>query len=319
MKTLVSVQYLRAIAAIAVVIFHSNNGFLVGQVGVDIFFVISGFVMWSVTNKPTMPTTFFRQRLFRIVPMYWIATLLGVFLVKHQAPNLFATMQSMLFIPYKDTGGHTWPIIIQGWTLNIEMFFYVVFALALCLPRRIQLITLTSLLGFSGIIGIAWPSTNALAYTYSNPLLLEFVAGMWLAKWYQMGWAEKGHPTTMIVVGLVGITFAGAAWTSIYRPLLWGIPSALIVAGMIGCEVRYGMHEYKPFKLLGDASYSIYLFHPFAIEFVGRVFKINYAILLPMQVLCACLAGIAIYYMLEQPIIKLLKSKSNRLTQVQIA
>ena len=145
-----SIQILRAVAALAVVVFHAGQRvavpFGVGQAGVDIFFVISGFVMWIVSDNGKTPIEFIRARILRIVPLYWVATLLmavGAWL------GLFPRMRvawddllaSLFFVPYYSLSStkEIVPVLRQGWTLNYEMFFYVSFALALMLKRSIQI------------------------------------------------------------------------------------------------------------------------------------------------------------------------------------
>src|SRR5229473_1548571 len=142
------IQYLRAIAALMVVWHHSLiqvpgvAQFIAlpefGPSGVDIFFVISGFIMLVITaGKEVTPAEFIRQRVIRVVPLYWLTTLLmlGCAVV---VPTAFKTLQfspaavakSLLFVPYDSLSfpGHAWPVLVPGWTLNYEMFFYGLFA-----------------------------------------------------------------------------------------------------------------------------------------------------------------------------------------------
>lgn len=161
--TYVGVQYLRALAAIAVVVFHAAERYGVdfsqGARGVDVFFVISGFIMWTVTTgRPATPAGFLLDRVRRIVPLYWVATfvligatLLGVAPTGQNDLSLGSVLKSLLFIPYVGAGAvHAWPILGPGWTLNFEMFFYGVFALFLFAPARLRLLGLTAT--FSGLI-----------------------------------------------------------------------------------------------------------------------------------------------------------------------
>ena len=126
------------------------DGFwLFGQAGVDIFFVISGFIMWVTTHdRPTTPLRFMTNRIVRIVPLYWLITL-AVAAMAFAVPSLFRgvvltpehVIKSLLFIPHYYPGMPTrvWPLLLPGWTLNYEMVFYLVFAIALLLPRRLMI------------------------------------------------------------------------------------------------------------------------------------------------------------------------------------
>jgi len=135
----VGLQYLRAYAALLVVFFHAavnaQSGFIVGEAGVDIFFVLSGFLMWRITNEQTAALAFLRNRIRRIVPVYWIASLLVFVLAElgltsRIVADLGHLLASLFFIPYKGPGG-VYPILIVGWTLNYEMFFMPYSRLAL--------------------------------------------------------------------------------------------------------------------------------------------------------------------------------------------
>ena len=159
--SIVSIQYLRAVAALLVVFYHTiyqikeyqglfeSGIWRFGASGVDIFFVISGFIMWvTAAARPTRPLAFMRNRIVRIVPMYWIVTL-GLFTLSSILPNAIMIVdttpghlaRSLLFIPHPDPAQpeRLWPLLLTGWTLNYEMFFYSIFACALLLPRRLML------------------------------------------------------------------------------------------------------------------------------------------------------------------------------------
>src|SRR5215467_2504234 len=152
--TIPAIQFLRALAAAAVVAFHvrfdfvnnvSPPGFLpaafnLGAAGVDLFFVISGFVMVysseSLFGRPNAPATFLLRRIVRIVPLYWLMTsvMLAYVLARGFGPSDASpqlALASYFFIPYRRPSGAMDPLYGIGWTLNYEMFFYVVFAVAM--------------------------------------------------------------------------------------------------------------------------------------------------------------------------------------------
>jgi exopolysaccharide production protein ExoZ len=260
-----SIQQLRGFAALAVVLFHFIQGsgwsWDVGAAGVDVFFVISGFVMWMVTRHPTTSRDFISSRIIRIVPLYWLAT--AIISVKNHPP-LADIARSLLFIPFDSQVGR-YPVLIPGWTLNMEMFFYTIFALGLFVPRRVQLPFLgTVLLGLTGL-GYAFAPSGPVLGTYTHPLLLEFLAGVLLCEACLRGWVKDARGWVLVVLGLAwfaGVETLGPKVDGLdLRPLLWGAPALLIVCGFVAME-RAGKRVTIPvFERLGDASYSLYLFH----------------------------------------------------------
>lgn len=170
----VGIQYLRGIAVSWVIIYHamamiavsSYFPYPVGSFGVDIFFVISGFIMWiTTTQKEITPISFFKARLFRVFPLYWIFTvvlLISIFAVpsafiNQRSFDIAFMIKSFFLIPtYNPDVGDITPVYTIGWTLVYEMFFYIIFALSLFIPvakiRLAILITSFSLLVFAGML-----------------------------------------------------------------------------------------------------------------------------------------------------------------------
>src|SRR5580658_5421280 len=145
---LLSIQALRALAATAVVAYHAlqwgSGGFDVGRAGVDVFFVISGFIMWRVTSgRDVTPGAFLWRRVTRVAPLYWLTTLavLAAALVwpgflPEVRPGWRHLALSLAFIPHLDPRGLPFPTLPPGWTLDYEALFYLTFAAALAGPRR---------------------------------------------------------------------------------------------------------------------------------------------------------------------------------------
>lgn len=283
MKPILSIQYLRGIAALMVVWHHAlalipgTMDFIrlppFGKSGVDIFFVISGFIMVATTaDKPIIGRRFFELRIVRVVPLYWLATLamMGTGLL---VPAIFKTLKfdgvsvakSLLFIPYDSLSwpGNVWPVLIPGWTLNFEMFFYALFAITLYLPKwRLSTLlgTLAGLVAVGSIVGRSGP----LVTVYTSPMLLEFGLGAWLAHDWQRRSPDNSlfGPIAMMWVGALLLVKPDSQIDLIVGALL-------LVAGAL--EPRIRDINNRLLLELGNASYSIYLTHLFALGILRAV------------------------------------------------
>ncbi len=208
MKNLVSIQYIRAIAALGVVIFHFGftinrpNFFIVGKAGVDLFFIISGFIMYVTTeSRNSNPISFFLRRIARIVPLYWMVTIgmVAIVIVHPKFGGEFSAdisfkhvISSLLFFPRTNSFGDDYPTVRPGWTLNIEMFFYLVMVLILFFQRRSQPWVITIILGSLVIFGLLRHSHYIVINTYTNVLLLEFAVE---SAWLRFGREVDSHHT----------------------------------------------------------------------------------------------------------------------------
>ena len=171
----------------------------------------SALMVVTTSGTAMGPGEFWRRRIIRIVPLYWLLTLLMV-AVALVAPGLFKTLkvapatlvQSLLFIPHfsQSFPGIVWPLLVPGWTLNFEMFFYAVFGLALLLPERIRLLPLVTFFVILTAIGLAFgPFASAAAQTYTHPMLLEFAAGASIAAWWLSGRWRLPPATSWLLIG----------------------------------------------------------------------------------------------------------------------
>jgi exopolysaccharide production protein ExoZ len=336
-RVIVSLQYLRGVAAMMIVFCHAFDQLPwlkamapnVGLSGVDLFFVISGFIIVFVTTDAASSAwSFFRMRIIRIVPLYWLFNFATAALIL-ALPQLFQSavltlphfLLSLFFIPHLSpaTPPSISPFILLGWTLNYEMFFYAIFTLAMAIsgawrvPLTIAvLVTLVAL----GVLGSLAGST-AWEF-YSNDIVLEFVFGMMLASLFLSGALHRlGAATgaTLIAFGAVGL-IAGAYHMELARALVFGVPAALIVAGALAIESARVVPKVQPFLLLGDASYSIYLAHlfPIALErFAWARLGLPTKGLLPVAAFIGIAlvggasAGIASYLLVERPLLKVMR------------
>ncbi len=169
-----------------------------GNVGVYSFFTLSGFVMvhvsWGKFGGWQESASFLMKRLIRIVPLYWIGTLLAVVYHKisfthGEHDSWMELMCSLSFIPYQDSSSVWSPILPQGWTLNYETSFYLLFAAGLCMPRRFGLPMICAVLFALVLIGTKTP-VPAVAYL-ASPVILWFAFGIALGTvWEHYGLSE---------------------------------------------------------------------------------------------------------------------------------
>jgi exopolysaccharide production protein ExoZ len=268
------IQIARGVAALAVVGCHALPNFAVGGAGVDLFFVISGFVMVHSSERlfgrDGAVQEFLWRRIIRIVPLYWTTTtiLLAYILVHYRglaAANLSieAVAASYFFIPYPQLNGVI-PVHSVGWTLNFEMFFYVCFAASLSFDKRLSVPLL--LVGLCVFVVCGPLAPFPLSYL-ASPLVLEFAFGAAIAL------VAKSHARIPSFLSAAIILLSGAAllcssyWPHVPRIAAWGLPSAAIIAAIALANSQANAGKtLRPMLLLGDASYALYLTHPLVIS-----------------------------------------------------
>ncbi|MBF0560414.1 MAG: acyltransferase [Alphaproteobacteria bacterium] len=294
------VQVLRGVAAMFVVLSHilimlnerldcSFNLHSISwpQFGVDIFFPISGFIMVMATSPQWglagLWRAFLTRRIIRIVPLYWIVTGLKIAIIFifpglaiHSIVPLSYAVASFFLIPPYGTiwTGATWPVVNVGWTLSFEMMFYIIFAVALAFSRRPipWVASVLCLIVFAGLFSTPdwWAGSFLL-----GSLNLEFVFGM------IVGLATLAGKRLPIPLAYAAVVVAGLlVWISMLdtfrdfpRFISWGIPGVLLLAATLALEERWIDRLSGWPTFIGDASYSIYLTHVFAVSFVGFVMQ----------------------------------------------
>ena len=346
--TYATVQMLRGFAASAVVLFHllpfeqkyltgatiMPDALVVGQAGVDIFFVISGFIVTTVSidhaGRPLDSLDFLMRRFWRIYPTYWVyyAVLVAVYLAAPGLINHSATRPPSLLDSFALWPGDAPPLLLVAWTLSFELYFYMVFAGLLCViprPRLGVALPIWATLVIVGRLGLP-PHHTALMELVCNPLNLEFIAGCAIALW---------APHSRRPIGLLLIV-AGIAWGAMLtryvgpaapfqnvglRVAIFGCGAALVVAGCAVWE-RPGITRVPRFlRRLGDASYSLYLSHLLTIGVAGLIWRrAIQLIVLPastsVPIHMAALAwafaasvgiGLLSYRLIETPLITMMK------------
>jgi exopolysaccharide production protein ExoZ len=341
---------LRALAALAVVWHHLQTemaaglgwphlGFA-GRAGVDVFFVISGFIMFHTTQDHSRSTLdFWKDRVIRIAPLYWLATLaatslfwLGVHPGDIKALSVTDVIEDMLFLPHYRADLDTYPALDVGWTLNYEMFFYFLFGLTFFLKSQAKALAALTAVFIAGAVAVHFhaPMPHAVS-VWLEPITLEFAAGGALALLYRRNFSVSAGTQRIAGLALLFVGFAALGWFGVrdgeymswfyeLRALEFGIPATLIVAGALLLE-RSGSVARSPFLLLlGGASYAIYLVHHVIVEYLVKaaaaVLPVPGAgpILVPVAIamfVLAAGAGIAAHLWIEKPITRLLKRRPS--------
>ncbi len=357
MTQLKSIQALRAIAALAVMFAHLQgleiqlatgtpilgSVWTAGVSGVDLFFVISGFIMvwvagdWVPGSSSSLKFMF--SRVLRIYPLWWL------FAAVTAAYFAFATgvpwdvdrvssddgpihlVKSFLLLPQSPP-----PVLTLGWTLIHEMYFYVVFALILLLPlkaRKPAFVLWALLIVASTVLQLTGFSATNLLSLALFPLTLEFLMGSAVA-WLvlsghtRFGGAALGLGLAGLVYAVMAVDFTVASdFQPVHRMLAYGPAYALIVYGLVSLEQRGHLTRLIPGFLVtvGDWSYSLYLCHILVITAIARafipVFDVagpidNLAFLLLASAAALLVSGLT-YTCFEKPIVQRTRGLRKRL------
>ena len=314
-KPILSIQYLRALAVISVVILHRGGiTYIIPMTGagVDLFFVISGYIMFLITaRRESSPGVFLWQRLIRIVPPYWCMTTVAILLTLIWPQLLWSVdisplhvLTSYFFIPHKtvpEFSERLIPALTQGWSLNVEMYFYALIAASLALPRRWQLGALTALFVLLAWINVYHHPQELLADFATKPLLLELLAGLWLGQF----WDWKVLPGRKAGFSFIALGFISILVENAFNPLVDDLRpnggAILIVLGALCIEADGGVKEYTRLRLLGDASYSVYLTHNLVVALIGTILPRG-LLSIAVSVAASSLLGVWIYTRLERPL-----------------
>ncbi len=299
-----------------------------GESGVDIFFVISGFVMAvtlpGLAKFEHKAWVFLQRRLVRIVPLYWIFTTLRLLRLEYAPPvgeqsagSLWHIIASYLFIPAAGANGSVGPLLTVGWTLNYEMLFYLLFALALALEIR-PLVFLLPTLGALALVGWhdhpSWPAVTTLA----SPIVLEFLFGVVLAHFALQGRLPSARMGILLfLAGFAAIVMIPP--NSLPRSVFWGLPAAAIVTGAVAAEGAVGKGLPRWLLELGNASYAIYLVHLFVVSVCWlallRLHQTGTVALVEMIVLGvagSAAAGVVVHRLIELPLMQRMRGKRVR-------
>ena len=360
-QRLLLVQALRAVAAAMIVVLHAeslvriyaeqhNYNFAPIEIlplgaGVDLFFVISGFVIvyssQSLFAQAGGARTFMMRRLIRILPLYWAALTLRVTGLAVAAligatvsfPDLTAIVTSYLFIPYDSFGygaDYPFPVVDLGWSLNYEMFFYALFACFICFARdKAVLLFVAAILVLVGLGRVFEPTDTVLRF-WTHPIIVEFAAGAMIALLFLNGVSLRTPGRLLLIVLGVGLWLTiQASWFTDMSPpgfyswtrvLIWGLGAALLI-GAVALGPAPGTSPWlQKAALLGDSSYVLYLLHPVffllvkgALRFVTVPQSCLWLVVLGSAGF-ALVSATAVYQLAEAPVLKFLKAQIGKRT-----
>ncbi|WP_295208166.1 acyltransferase [uncultured Brevundimonas sp.] len=302
-----------------------------GAVGVDVFFVISGFIIATTTQGQTgvgAAGAFLWRRFRRVAPIYWLLSLpilIGMARGGTLSPEVAAA--TFLFWPFSGLE-MTFPALGPGWTLCFEMLFYAGFGLAIAGGRRVA----WGLIGaYAAMLAAGLVVATPVLRFWGAPIIVEFLLGVGIA------WVWRSAPPRLglwavglamlgfglgLVVGYGGIDDVRALndpWNGLRRAAVWGLPSALLLFGV----VRMERTDRAPGRLarvaafMGDASYSIYLVHVLVIRALGRLFESGMVALpgdavVGLTVVASLAAGAVVHVWLERPLLRLMTPSRHR-------
>lgn len=340
------IQVLRALAALMVAAGHAQfeaaglaaraglpfapAAWLPWPAGVDVFFVISGFIIVHAAaplhGRTDARRVFLAHRIARVVPLYWLATTLTLALawlrpglVGAGTEGPLSIAASYLFWPMARADGTVLPLYSLGWTLNYEMAFYALFALVLPWGRRGAVLGVVALLAALVLVGaLVRPLQGPIAVPltfWGDPIVLEFACGAGLALARQEGLRLPGPARlALAVAGLALLSLAGAE-PALPRFIAWGGPATLLVAAAALGPAGAAPRPLRPAIVLGDASYALYLAHPFVVrglrvvaEATGLAPLLGPGPLVVLMLAAASAAAILLHRLVERPLTRAARS-----------
>ncbi|GAC1528778.1 MAG: acyltransferase [Ramlibacter sp.] len=331
-----AVQILRALAAALVVFQHALMNWSakaiapgpmpnfpdLGDYGVKLFFCISGFII--VHTATALPPgwdsskTFWRRRIRRIVPLYWVMTV--AYLIKMQMAGqdvgVIQVLSSLLFVPYLNPQGLVQPILGQGWSLNYEMLFYLAFGATFTMPRRWHAPAVAAMMtALATARALGWLGSSGAVYYWADSIILYFVAGVAAClaaqHWRARQWPALSQGWAAFLASTIVVWFAGFALPGDRALAYAWMPQACIVPLLmcITAQPRPIGHYWQPAVAAGDASYAIYLTHGFLIGPLARLLgglgasaSLGYHGFALVCVLACTGAGYLVFIGLEKPL-----------------
>jgi len=312
-----------------------------GAFGVDIFFVISGFIIPYSAGRYKGARdgyAFLSHRFKRVNPVYYLVTLLLIITSLHSwiRDHVFPlswhkALKSIILLPLFDRTKYTSCIIFQAWTLSFEWFFYLLFLVTILARTRHKERWLGSMIAALVIAGSFLQGGDYRLHFISNPILLEFMLGVGIYWCYSRITIPKTIALALLLAGIAlcifriikgfgdidGATFTANGSLSFIRFLYWGIPAGLLVAGSLFLEKK-GVPGFarnnRTVALLGDSSYSLYLLNTLVFEMIASLYRrtgffLNPDLAIFVQLALAIIAGVLFYKWVEAPLLRRLRKK----------
>ncbi|MEZ5540043.1 MAG: acyltransferase [Pseudomonadales bacterium] len=348
-----NIQALRGIAVLLVIFFHITGVQIkssvnyplpeilqFGAVGVDIFFLISGFLMMTITQE-IRPNTkaaghFFKRRALRIYPMYWVVSIPIAYLLFFGSREVLAALKlnpdavqrvqdlpiyllkSALLLPQVNL-----PPLMISWTLIHEVYFYCAFTFLLLIPNRLRCSVLLAWSLATLLFWLALKPTQyqPISYLLCNPLTLEFTTGCFLAVLLRRITTISYNPRLIFLLGCITIVISWVLWTSKNnyefpiaddRVLYFLLPCTLLMVGAVTME-QQKIYFYPVLHMIGDASYSLYLTHIIVLSIGRKLWKLqgfedslfNHLWFWPSLFTCALIVGVLSYRYIEKPLLQI--------------
>jgi exopolysaccharide production protein ExoZ len=356
-KQLNLLQVFRGLAAILVLLYHGTtmtainlqqvlfgNSFVFAHVGVNFFFVLSGFIIFYIhkidIGKKHKFKDFLIKRFIRVYPVYWLV-LIPRLLVSRKEIDIFTALSSIVLFPYPDP-----PLVNVSWTLSYEIFFYLIFSLTMIAGFRYFKVVVVIWLGLLGIYWLLY-TANIFAFSQENLIFkfifsyhhLEFALGClaaYLVKEYKIKSGKIILATGIILFTLSSIATVNyinaIADSTLASPVMrtqgiktsleelgfiyYGIPSFLIILGAVSIELVQEIKVPQIWVYLGDASYSIYLIHGTIINNLTLLIKklqietfFQNDISKSLILFVALIAGCLFHSYIEKPLINQVKKQ----------
>jgi exopolysaccharide production protein ExoZ len=338
-----NIQALRGIAVLLVIFCHMQaieqkygrgahllpDWFDYAKASVDLFFVISGFVIATVTRGQFQSLRaarhFFFQRITRIYPPYWLYSVIVLMIwlyhpemVNSAQDNQVNILASFLLLPQD-----LLPLLMVGWTLIHEMYFYIVIAMVMpvipehMFPFWLVLWALVVILGSAYFMTNMDRDYNPAIRVALHPFTLEFIGGAACA--LLLNYTLRSHARSIMVLGVVAF-FVATLWLDTNDPtlntegwrrvLFFGIPALLVIHGAASAEIGGTLYFPKMLRAVGDASYSLYLSHVLVLSAVGRIWAqisnpgvVIHIVILVTMLLATLIVGLMSYRWVEVPIL----------------
>ncbi|MFI4976068.1 MAG: acyltransferase family protein [Caulobacterales bacterium] len=305
MERLRSLQIVRFFAASMVVWCHASMN-AAGSAGVDIFFVLSGYIISNVAKNKS-PGAFLRDRIIRIFPIYYVCSIPWLFVDIHYRVIDWSSLDRILttLTLWPVYGGISMPVLLVGWTLSFELLFYVSMAVVLVWKPAAWVLPLAYVLAVIFAYATQW----ALFRFLGNPIILEFGFGVALS---MMRFRNRALGVAAIAAatlcfcwyalhGSEGLDAHVFDLSKPQRVILWGVPAALAVWGALQLDPLTGRIS-RVLAYLGDASYSLYLTHVFTLLVAVMVFP------WPVAIVVAIAVGAAVHQFIEKPLMGVVRS-----------